>query len=309
MKKSMQIVLILVLANLGCLESTKTVHPKTAHEDCFKPKLVALFVEDIDHSLKWYQEKLKFNVEKEVEAYPDHGLKIAFLESNGFHFEIIEKTNSFTQSEAIPSENKYIGGIFKLGFQTNALEDLYAHLKSSGSVEFVTGINDLPENEIPINWPKKYFLIKDPDGNFIQFFDSTGELPLSLWLIMVTVADLERSTSWYSENFGFKHHLTTGEKGNRRAILERNDYILELFEPAHTIPASQISPDSTILGFKKLAFGVEGIASMSSNLKAKKIEIVAPLDESDFEWAEKSMIVKDLDGNWTQLFESCDKGD
>lgn len=298
MKRSIQIILFLALTNLGCKENTKTVQ-----KDFFKPNLVKLFVEDIDSSLKWYKEKLKFEVEKEVEEYPDYGLKIAFLELNGFHLEIIEKTNSFKPSEITNKEDKYIGGIFKIGFKTNDLEYIYSQLNMLDGVEFVTGIGELPENQIPIKWPTKHFLIKDPDGNFIQFFDSGDSSQISPWLTMVTVDNLENSITWYSQTLGFKHHQTIGEKGNRRAVLERNNHVLELFEPNHVIKANEISADTTILGFKKIAFGVEDLELLSSELEKETVNIITPLEKSDFNWANKSMIVKDLDGNWTQLFE------
>ena len=298
MNKIKQIILILFLVSSGCQENTKTVQ-----KDFFRPNLVALFVEDIDISLKWYNEKLGFEVEKEIEDYPDYGLKLAFLKSNGFHLEIIEKTNSFQQSEVLLNEEKYLGGIFKIGLKTNDLENIYNQLKEFEDVEFVTSIGELPENQLPINWPTKHFLIKDPDGNFIQFFDSGATRKVSPWLFMVTVDNLENSISWYSENLGFKHHQTIGKEGNRRAVLERNTYVLELFEPNNVVKADKISVDSTILGFKKIAFGVEDLTSLSAVLEKENVEIITPLENCDFEWADKAMIVKDLEGNWTQLFE------
>jgi len=294
MNRIVQIILLLIVTNLGCKEKVET-----PQKDIFRPNLIALFVEDIDSSLNWYKEKLNFEVERAIEEYPDYGLKIAFLESNGFHLEIIEKTNSFKQSEINRSEDRYVGGVFKIGFKTNGLENLHNDLKELEDVEFVTDIGVLPENKIPIPWPTKYFLIKDPDGNFIQFFDSGNSKQISPWLIMLTVDNLESSISWYSKTLGFKHHKTMGKKGNQRAILERNNYVLELFEPNYVIKANQISTDSTVLGFKKIAFAIEDLSS----LKQEKVEIISPIEKSDFEWAKKAMIVKDLEGNWTQLFE------
>lgn len=289
------IIIILILITISsCKEKTKTV-PK----DVFKPNLIALFVEDIDSSLNWYKEKLNFEVERSIEEYPDYGLKIAFLESNDFHLEIIEKANSFKQSEITINQDRYVGGVFKIGFKTNDLEKVYNQLKKFNDVEFVTDIGILPENKIPIPWPTKFFLIKDPDGNFIQFFDLGNSKQISLWLTMITVDSLENSIFWYSEFLGFKHHKTMGEKGNRRAVLERNNYVLELFEPNEVIKASQISVDTTVLGFRKIAFEIKDLTYLAKD----KIEIVSPIEKSDFEWASKAMIVKDLEGNWTQIFE------
>ena len=97
--------------------------------------------------------------------------------------------------------------------------------------------------------------------------------------------------------------MTLGEKGNRRAILERNNYVLELFEPDEVIKITEISMDSTILGFRKMAFGVENLTSLSTEMEKQQVEIITPIEKSDFDWANQAMIVKDVDGNWTQLFE------
>ena len=295
MSRTIRIIIIILITISSCKEKTKT-GPK----DVFRPNLISLFVEDIDSSSNWYEEKLNFEVEREIEEYPDYGLKIAFLKSNGFYLELIEKVNSFKQSEITINADRYLGGVLKIGFKTNNLEKLYKQLKKINDVEFVTDIGVLPENKIPIPWPTKYFLIKDPDGNFIQFFDLGDSKQISPWLVMMTVGSLENSILWYSEFLGFKHLKTMGEKGNQRAILERNNYVLELFEPNEVIEANQISADTTVLGFRKIAFQIKDLTHLSKD----KIEIISPIEISDFEWASKAMIVKDLEGNWIQFFEN-----
>lgn len=298
MKASIHIILLFLFAFAGCKD-----HVKTTQEDFFEPNLAALFVKDIDASIDWYKEKLEFKIEKEVESYPDYGLKIAFLELDGFHLEIIEKTNSFEPAEITPNEDQYIGGVFKIGFKTDDIEGLYNRLKGLDGVELITDIGTLDDPQIPIAWPSKYFLIKDVDGNFIQFFDSRDTKGISPWLTMVTVDNLENSMAWYSQTLGFEHYQTVGDIGNRRAVLGRNNYVLELWEPSHVIKANQIAADSTVLGFSKIAFGVENLVTISLALKERNTDIVMPLEKSDFDWARQAMMVKDPDGNWTQLFE------
>ena len=288
----------LVISNWGCSPNVQTTE-----EDTFRPSLLALFVEDIDRSIDWYTEKLHFKIEKETEEYPDYGLKIAFLELNDFHLEIIEKLDSFKKVDVAPDDDEYIGGTFKTGFTTKDLESLYNELKKHDDVTFITGIGELPERQLPTKWPSKYFLITDPDGNFLQFFDSGESELISPWLTMITVENIENSISWYSEILGFHHHETVGEKGNQRAILERNNYVLELFEPEQVIKANEISADTTILGFAKISFEIEDITAVDQS----KVDVVSSIDESSFEWASRAMMLKDIDGNWVQLFEGGER--
>ena len=294
---STPVLLLVTLVGAGLRNSTKT-----ARENIFEPKLVALCVEDIETSVAWYTENLGFEIEKEVEEYPAYGLKLAFLAADGFHLEILEKNNSVKQSEVLKNEDHYIGGIFKIGFKSNDLDSTFHQLKSKADVDFVTDIYDLPEYQSTLPWPDRFFLIKDPDGNFIQFFD-TGTRGKSLWLIMITVDSLDESISWYGKNLGFRHIATFGDTGNKRAIVERDDLIVELYEPREVFNFDESTMGASVLGFKKLGLGVSDIISMDSVFRAEKTEIVIPIEGSDFEWAEQAMIIKDLEGNWTQLFE------
>lgn len=292
------ILAVLSFLLLSCQEKTNTMP-----EEVFEPKLVAICVQDIKASVNWYTQKLGFEVEQNIKEYPDYGLKLAFLRAGDFHLEILEKANSIKQSEFLTTRENYLGGVFKVGFILSDLEAKYNELKNMQEVEFLTGIGALPENKLSIKWPTHHFLIKDPDGNFIQFFELGTMDEISPWLFMITVDDLDVSVEWYTQNFGFKYLETVGEEGNRRAILERDGFVLELFEPAEVIMANQVSVDSTILGFKKLAFGIGDISRLESKLSTANAEIVMPVEKSDFTWASQSMIVKDPEGNWTQVFE------
>lgn len=294
-----QIVLFLLITLMGCK------NPKQGIEkEVFSPKLIGIFVENIENSINWYTKNLGFEIEKEIQAYPDYGLKLAFLKVDDFQLEIIEKTPSYKQSEVSSNPEVSLGGLFKMGLVVNDLQSKYAQLKQSEEVVFVAELGLLPKNSMPIKWPTQHFLIQDPDGNYVQIFDSGDSEEVAPWLFMITVEDLEKTVSWYSENLGFTHHQTIGKVGNRRAVLERNNYVLELFEPEKVIIADKISTDSTLLGFKKIAFGVRDLNALSSELEKRRVEVVLPLEKSDFDWAEKAMIAKDIEGNWTQLFET-----
>ena len=60
-----------------------------------------------------------------------------------------------------------------MGFQSQDIDALYQKMIAN-QVDIVAKLNDLPAIE-NYDWPKKYFLIQDPDGNYIQFFSQTQE--------------------------------------------------------------------------------------------------------------------------------------
>lgn len=123
------------------------------------------------------------------------------------------------------------------------------------------------------------------------------------WLTMITVQNLNTSISWYAKNLGFKLLDTIGNEGNKRAILERNNYILELYEPKTVIKADELSPEKDVLGFKKLAFIINDISKFDAIFKKENTKIITPITDCDFDWAAKTMIINDPEGNWIQLFE------
>lgn len=275
--------------------------PQQAQTDTFQTQLLAITVKNLETSLSWYVETLGFEIEKDIEEFPDYGLKIAFLQSGDFHLELLENNNAIDREEILP-EDSMMGGPLKLGFRLRDFEETYERLQQMDSITFLAEKGDLPENDIAVDWPTQHFLIQDPDGNYLQFFNG-GESNMIPWLIMLTVDKLEQSIHWYTKHFGFQHHQTVGEEGNKRAILERNDYILELYEPETVMTASELSAEIMINGLSKIAFAVPDIQARSTAFEQDGTEIVLPVQKSDFAWADQFMIVKDPEGNWTQLFD------
>ena len=268
----------------------------------FGPKLIALCVSDLEKSIDWYTDKLDFSLTDEVRKFPDYGMKIAFLQRADFYLELIEMDAGIHPSKLLPSNDYLVGGVFKMGFTVRNIEGQFQRLQQLDNVDFVTQLSKLPETDISIPWPTQYFLIRDPDGNFIQFFNSVNDEEFMTWLTMIVVEQLSTSIPWYVENLKLQHIMTVGASGNRRAVLERDGYVLELFESTNVLKANEVSSDSTSFGFKKLAFGTNEIGTIDSVLRSSSAEIVVPIEESDFTWAEKAMIAKDVEGNWIQFF-------
>ncbi len=277
---------------------------KTSSQPAFlQARLIAIVVEDLGSSLDWYSQVLGGTLIKPIDSFPDYDLRMAFLQVGDFHLELIESGSAVPRSEILPSPEVSLGGWFKIGFLLPDIEAKYTQLQKIDSINFVTGIGELPENELPIKWPRRFFLLQDPDGNYVQFFDGGAEENPSPWLFMNTVQDLSTAISWYSTHLGFTHHETVGELGNRRAIVERDNCVIELFEPAQVLPIKEIASDQLILGFSKLAFGVNRFDTLLTQFRGGQVEISHGPASSTFPWADQYVIVKDEEGTWVQLFE------
>lgn len=276
--------------------------PKETKE-VFQPQLVAMWVQNLERSVQWYTDHLGFRSEREITDYPDYHLRAAFLEKEGFHLELLEKQPSYSQ-EVVLSQGQELGGIMKLGFLVQELDALYRQLKVGG-VDLVTDIGQLAGPELGLLWPKRYFLIQDPDGNYIQFFshDDGAQVPAHPWLIMIATPSLELTGNWYQRHLEFTHLGTVGAAGNKRAILSRNDLILELFEPSQLRHRETLPTDSVVLGFNKLAFGVDHLDQYHSQFSQEDIQFRIQPATSDFPWATRHMTIGDQDANWVQFFE------
>ena len=294
-------ILILISLFVGLM----IFNPSHVSQKTFQPQLIGIWTSNLETSVDWYVSNLGFEIEEKIKEYPAFNLKVAFLKKENFHLELLEKKPSFHSSEIFADENHNLGGIAKIGFLVENIEEKYEELQATGQVDFVTEIGSLPEPGFELKWPKRYFLIRDPDGNYIQFFsyDDASEAGAAPWLVMITTGDIEHSIAWYTGNLEFTHHHTMGNTGNRRAILSRNNFVLELFEPSITTHRESFSKDSTILGFDKLAFGVPDLSTLSASFLENEVSITMGPDSSVFPWATQTMATKDSDENLIQFFE------
>jgi len=277
-----------------------------------KPKVFAMTVSDMDKSMEWYTEKLKFEQDTIV-SYPDYGLSVGMLHQDDFFLELVLFDSSQSISDLqLPNGKTELNGFFKMGFQTNQIVSLYNGLKNQG-VDIVAPLDQLP----PINnypWPKEYFLVSDPDGNYIQFFSTKEgaqeeELKIRPFLMGLATSDIDSSISWYT-----KHLNATiitpkvGQSGNERILLDINGFIVEIgqFE-AYTDFKEIDNPDSLsntqIHGIKKLSFVVSDIEQLENSLKSKGVVFDFPLSSTNNSMVGKEhFMIQDYSGNSLQVF-------
>lgn len=136
-----------------------------------KPHTIGIVVTDIEKSTKWYEDVLELKLYKEM-SFPEYdSLNINFLKGNGFQLELMEKKTSFSINKYVPGYNlndKPLLGFSKVAFTVADIEQLYDRLKKKNVTE-VLGITEDKE------FNSRYFIIRDLDGNILQFIQPKAD--------------------------------------------------------------------------------------------------------------------------------------
>jgi lactoylglutathione lyase len=119
-------------------------------EETMKFLWTTILVDNMDESVKFYEEVVGLKLTKRFQAGP--GMEISFLGEGETKIELICNEN-LKKLEA--------GSRVTLGFKVESLEDKFNFIKGKG-------INIL-RGPIQPNPSIKYFIIKDPNGVKIQF--------------------------------------------------------------------------------------------------------------------------------------------
>lgn len=147
-------------------EKNKSPQSVTSTADA-KAIWAGITVANLEVSKNWYEAKLGFKLAKNMDL-PEHKLRIAFLELNGFTLELIEFQQSVslaTIQNRIPElkDRDHLQGFAKLGFRITDVDALAAALKASGVKLRMEPTNDREFHD-------RFLLVEDPDGNTLQFF-------------------------------------------------------------------------------------------------------------------------------------------
>lgn len=281
-----------------------------------KPKVFAITVSDMNESMDWYAENLLFEPDTIVN-YQDYGLSVGMLHMGDFFLELVEFDKSLSKNELqLPDEKTELNGFFKMGFQSNQITKLYEELSNKG-VNIVAPLDKLsPIENYP--WPKEYFLIADPDGNYIQFFSmnqssSENKLKIQPFLMALATPDIDASISWYT-NYLNASMITpkVGELGNQRVLMDINGFILELgqfagYSDFGKVEGSDSLSNAQIHGIKKLSFTISNIDQLESSLKSKAVVFDFPLSDTNNSMVGKQhFMIQDQSGNSIQFFSTDD---
>jgi hypothetical protein len=132
-----------------------------------KVSLVAIQVSNLDSSINWYKKNLNFKL-RDKKEFPDHGLKMAFLTLNDFELELIENNKSIDHDELLKDYPKgtEIQGFAKLSFTVKDIDSANSFLKANENIF----LYDLRKSNDPKRSDRKWLIITDIDGNWIQLF-------------------------------------------------------------------------------------------------------------------------------------------
>lgn len=129
----------------------------------FKPSGSAVVVSDITKSVQWYQSV--FGLREKTRMEDAGNYKVVILEESNIMIELLELKGSVVRSSVLSAkpQGTEIQGHSKIFFTVTDIDQCLAHLKK-------LNIN-VPQVWTDQTTKKRNFIIKDPDGNMIQFFD------------------------------------------------------------------------------------------------------------------------------------------
>lgn len=130
----------------------------------FKINHVALTVKDTEESIKWYQEKLGFEV---IYRYNKHGMEIIQLKLDQVRIELFsygENTKPLPDYRKELMDDLHVIGTKHLCIEVNNLDEIMEQLKEKG-VEFVMDID-------AAGFGGRYTFIKDPNGIIIELYQA-----------------------------------------------------------------------------------------------------------------------------------------
>jgi catechol 2,3-dioxygenase-like lactoylglutathione lyase family enzyme len=130
----------------------------------YEPYFSAIIVNDIDSSAPWYQSVLGLKLKSEIND-PGNGFRVNLLESSTFLLELLELRGSLQRKKILDGkgEGTQIQGHFKTGFK---VADIDACLKHLGDLKI-----NIQHVWTDSTSRKRNFLVSDPDGNLLQFFE------------------------------------------------------------------------------------------------------------------------------------------
>lgn len=125
---------------------------------------VGLYVNDIEQSLKFYEEKLDFKlIHEAVNIIPEGDVLVKFIQNNSCILELVQLPFSIQRED---------GWFDHISLAVHNLDEMMAQLKEKG-IEFEPGSYTIAPHVFP---PKgsKWVFFRGPDGEHIELNESNG---------------------------------------------------------------------------------------------------------------------------------------
>lgn len=129
------------------------------------PFSVSIIVKDIDTAVEWYIKNLGLKI-RNINENKERGSKIVNLENPNLLVELIYIVSAVDKNEALKKypEGSRVAGFMKTGFVTEKFDEWHAFLESQNVKFRGSTVTDSHSG-------KRTFLIEDPEGNVLQFFE------------------------------------------------------------------------------------------------------------------------------------------
>ena len=167
-RSTILLVLACAVSVLAVSTATSAQAPPAAQEEATitvtEPVFVALRVRDVEAATDWYQRVFGLDVKKTLDG-EDNAFSIRIVGNDTVTVELIEQRGT----EEPPGRHH---GLFKAGFYVDDAARALERLRASGAVapdEQVTVFVDEP-------LAVRTFVIQDPDGNRLQFFERCDDI-------------------------------------------------------------------------------------------------------------------------------------
>jgi len=230
---------------------------------------IELIVKNLTTSSTWYINNLGLERKNKV----DNTMLLA-----NDSFELLLKENKYALPEQmfqLPKGIEFLDGYSKIGFATNNINNLYTDLLKKR----VTVFRELTKGDF---FEGQYFIVTDPDGNFIQIFSNSSQANknvtiLKPFMIGKVVSNIEKQIDWFTKNFNSKltELFDMQEFKMKIGYLEIKDIYFELLE-------TKVSAAKSALNIKSNRENLLGISSITFKLKSNDpIKSNSDLKQSD----------------------------
>lgn len=276
-------------------------------------KIIALTVADVHTAMDWYSKNLHFQRDT-IMSFPDYGTTVGMMHQGDFYLELVSFTSALSKAQLdIPPQFSELNGFFKIGFQVSDIQALYEELLKTHSESIIAPLDKLPPIPDGQPWPEQYFLMEDPEGNYLQFFSllpgqSEPATTLTPFLLASASDDIDRSIAWYETHLNARLIDKVGNEGNQRAILDRNGFIFELgqfdgYMPFDSLDISGQIGLSQVHGIRKISFLVPDIQYHYQHMNKAGIPMTFDLTEQKSITFDRFFMVADDTGNAIQFLE------
>ncbi len=256
------------LASLAGLEIPETVDGKvlrlytqnSEESPTFAMNKVVIRTIDAEELATWYTDHLQFS------SFESTNSENQLLRKGDFLLELVEDAQAISPDSL---EFEYgmntLAGFYKFGFAVNQLDSLFQWVKTKG-LSTAGGI--LKGGTLGA----RSFIVIDPQGNYIQFFEKKGvfenfnqETDWKAAFYMIISNDYGRSMEWYA-HYGFKEVANNDnpERGIFQRSLFNGHVLIELADIKNKVASKTDYPNM----LTKLT-GVVSIGAVFSNEKGR----------------------------------------